>query len=297
MNPRHIALAVLVAAIWGFNFVVIHVGLANFPPILFSALRFLAAAVPAVLFVGKPSVPWRWVLLVGLVLGVLKFSLLFGGMYAGMPPGLSSLVLQSQVIFTTFFAFVVLRERPRGVQLTGIAIACAGIVVIALDYGAGSPLGAFLLVLGAAACWGVSNVVMKYAKPADTLRFMVWVSAVAVLPLFALSFLFEDMSALTRLSWGGAGAIGYVAWISTLLGFGIWGFLLQRYDASTVAPFSLLVPIFGMLSAWLFLGEQLTALRLAAGGLVLAGLAIPQLVARPAARTAALSEPLVPAVR
>ncbi len=297
MNPRHVLLAVLVAAIWGFNFVVLKVGLDEFPPILFSALRFLAAAVPAIFFVGRPSVAWRWVVAVGLVLGVAKFSFLFIGLHAGMPGGLSSLVLQSQVIFTAVFAAVALRERPRPVQIAGIALAVAGMGVIAWDYGLSSPLLGFLLVVAAAACWGVSNVLMRYARPADTLRFMVWVSAVAVLPLFALAFLTEDMSALGRVDWAGVGAIGYVAWISTLLGFGIWGFLLRRYESSVVAPFSLLVPVFGMFSAWAFLGEDLTVLRAAAGGLVLAGLAIPLLVGRRAARTAVPVEPLVPAGR
>ncbi|MEV6716812.1 EamA family transporter [Lentzea sp. NPDC051208] len=297
MSPRHVLLAVLVAAIWGFNFVVLKVGLDEFPPILFSALRFLAAAVPAVFFIGRPSVAWRWVISVGLVLGVAKFSFLFIGLQAGMPAGLSSLVLQSQVIFTAVFAAVVLRERPKPVQITGIALALAGIGVIAWDYGLSSPLLGFALLIAAAACWGVSNVLMRYARPADTLRFMVWVSAVAVLPLFALSALTEDMSALGRLDWAGAGAVGYVAWISTLLGFGIWGFLLRQYESSVVAPFSLLVPVFGMFSAWAFLGENLSGPQAVAGGLVLVGLAIPQLMGRRAARTAVLPEPLVPAGR
>lgn len=297
MSPRHVLLAVLVAAIWGFNFVVLKVGLDEFPPILFSALRFLAAAVPAVFFIGRPSVAWRWVIAVGLVLGVAKFSFLFIGLKAGMPAGLGSLVLQSQVIFTTLFAAVVLRERPRPVQITGIALAVVGIGVIAWDYGLSSPLLGFALLVAAAACWGVSNVLMRYARPADMVRFMVWVSAVAVLPLFALSALTEDMSALGRLDWSGAGAVGYVAWISTLLGFGIWGFLLRQYESSVVAPFSLLVPVFGMLSAWVFLGEDLSGLQAAAGGLVLLGLAVPQLLGRRAARTGVRPEPLVPAGR
>jgi O-acetylserine/cysteine efflux transporter len=297
MSPRHVLLAVLVAAIWGFNFVVLKVGLDEFPPILFSALRFLAAAVPAIFFVGRPSVAWRWIISVGLVLGVAKFSFLFIGLKVGMPAGLGSLVLQSQVIFTTVFAAVVLRERPKPVQITGIALAVAGIGVIAWDYGVSSPLLGFLLLVGAGACWGVSNVLMRYAKPADTLRFMVWVSAVAVLPLFALSLLTEDVSALGRLDWAGAGAVGYVAWISTLLGFAIWGFLLRQYESSVVAPFSLLVPVFGMFSAWVFLGEELSGLQAAAGGVVLAGLAIPLLVGRRAARTEVRPEPLVPAGR
>jgi O-acetylserine/cysteine efflux transporter len=241
-----VLLAVLVAAIWGLNFVVLKIGLGEFPPILFSALRFLAAAVPAIFFVGRPTEPWRWIIAVGLVLGVAKFSFMFIALSAGMPAGLSSLVLQSQVIFTVLFGAVVLREVPRPAQITGTALAVAGIGVIAWDYGTSSPLLGFVLVIAAAVCFGLSNVLMRYAQPADTLRFMVWVSAVAVLPLFALSFLTEDVSALTRLSWTGVGALGYVSWISTLLGFGLWGFLLRRYEGAAVAPYALLVPVFGM---------------------------------------------------
>jgi O-acetylserine/cysteine efflux transporter len=297
MTPRHALLAVLVAAIWGFNFVVLKIGLGEFPPLLFSALRFLAAAVPAIFFVGRPTVAWRWIIAVGLVLGVAKFSFMFVALSAGMPAGLSSLVLQSQVIFTVVFAAVVLRERPRPAQITGTALAVAGIGVIAWDYGSTSPLLGFLLVIAAAVCFGASNVLMRYARPTDTLRFMVWVSAVAVLPLFVLSFLTEDVSALGRLNWTGVGALGYVSWISTLLAFGLWGFLLRRYEGAVVAPYALLVPVFGMFSAWAFLGEDLTVLRAAAGGIVLLGLAIPQLAGRRVARTEVLPEPLVPAGR
>ena len=124
-----------------------------------------------------------------------------------------------------------------------------------------------------------------------------WVSAVAVLPLFALSFLTEDVSALGRLNWTGVGALGYVSWISTLLAFGLWGFLLRRYEGAVVAPYALLVPVFGMFSAWAFLGEDLTVLRAAAGGIVLLGLAIPQLAGRRAARTEVRQELLVAAAR
>jgi O-acetylserine/cysteine efflux transporter len=286
-----VALAVLVAVIWGVNFVVIEVGLKNFPPLLFSGLRFLAAAVPALFFVGSPRVAWKWVIAVGLVLGVAKFGFVFTGMHAGMHAGLSSLVLQSQVIFTALFAAILLRERPRPAQIAGIVVASLGMLLIALDYGLSSPLAAFALVIAGAACWGLSNVITRHAKPADSLRFMVWVSAVAVLPLFALSLAVEgvdaDLAALRSMDWGGVAAIGYVAWISTLLGFGAWGFLLRHHDASTVAPFSLLVPVAGMFSARLFLGEEVTLLRCGAAVLVIAGMAATAVPRRAARRAAA----------
>ncbi|MEU6848321.1 EamA family transporter [Streptomyces sp. NPDC046716] len=281
MRPAHTGLAVLVAALWGVNFVVIDIGLAHFPPLLFCALRFLLAALPAVFLVGRPCVPWRWILGLGLALGVGKFGLLFVGMNAGMPAGLSSLVLQVQAVFTALLAFAFLGERPRPVRVVGMAVALAGIGVAAVDEGASGPLGAFALVLVAAAFWGVANVLTRKAAPEAPFNFMVWSSAVPVLPLLGLSLLFEgpatDARALASLDLPGVGAIVYVALVTTLFCFSAWSRLLRRYDASTVAPYSLLVPVFGMSSAALFLGESVSGLRWCAAALLVAGVALTSL--------------------
>jgi O-acetylserine/cysteine efflux transporter len=277
MNPRHVLLALAVVVVWGVNFVVIEVGLEGFPPLLFSALRFFFAAVPAIFLLGKPRVAWRYVIAVGLALGVAKFGLLFIAMDHGVPAGLASLVLQSQVIFTLLFAVLVLRERPRRTQVAGIGIACVGMVLIMLDRGLAAPIGALALVIAAGVCWGVSNTVTRHAKPKDTLRFMVWVSAVAVLPLLLLSLLTEgagnDLDALRNISLTGVGAIGYLSFMATLFGFGVWGFLLRTYDASTVAPFSLLVPVVGMGAAWVLRGEAVGLQQAIAAALIIGGMA------------------------
>ncbi|MFF4654973.1 EamA family transporter [Streptomyces sp. NPDC001381] len=281
MRPAHLALAVLVAAVWGVNFTVIEIGLGHFPPLLFSALRFLVAAVPAVFLVGRPKVAWKWIVAVGLVLGVAKFGLLFVGMDAGMPAGLASLVLQIQAVFTAVIAFAVLGERPSRVRALGMLTALAGIGVAAVDEGSSGPLGAFALCVAAAACWGASNVLTRKASPPDPLNFMVWVSTVPVLPLLGLSLLTEgadrDYEALRALDRQGAGTVVYVAWVTTVFGFGAWGWLLRRHPASTVAPFSLLVPVFGMSSAALFLGEPVSALRWCAAALLVGGVALTSL--------------------
>jgi O-acetylserine/cysteine efflux transporter len=299
MRPLHIALAALVAAVWGVNFVVIEVGLGHFPPLLFSALRFLVAALPAVFFVGRPKVAWKWIVGVGLVLGVAKFGLLFIGMDRGMPAGLSSLVLQVQAVFTALFAALALGERPGRVRVLGMAVALAGIGVAAVDEGASGPVLAFVLVIAAAACWGVSNVLTRKAAPPDSLNFMVWVSTVPVLPLLGLSLLFEgwdrDADALAALDWSGVGIIVYVAWITTVFGFGAWGFLLRHYPASSVAPFTLLVPVFGMSSAALLLDESVSPLRWCAAALLVGGVALTSLAGtrrpRPAATETAEPQP------
>ncbi|MFJ6939002.1 EamA family transporter [Streptomyces sp. NPDC101132] len=299
MRPVHTALAVLVAAVWGFNFVVIEIGLDHFPPLLLSALRFLVAALPAVFLVGRPTVAWKWIVGVGLALGVAKFGLLFTGMDAGMPAGLSSLVLQAQAVFTAVFAALVLGERPGRVRLAGMAVAFAGIAVAAVEQGASGPVLGFALVVAAAACWGVSNVLTRRAAPPDALNFMIWVCTVPVLPLFALSLLLEgperDLAALRALDWGGAGVLVYVAWVSTVFGFGAWGYLLRRYPASSVAPFSLLVPVFGMSSAALVLGEPVSGLRWAAAVLLVGGVALTSFGRGPRRAVSAANAPGGPA--
>ncbi|MFI5826386.1 EamA family transporter [Streptomyces sp. NPDC051578] len=300
MRPVHTALAVLVTAVWGFNFVVIEIGLGHFPPLLLSALRFLVAALPAVFFVGRPKVAWKWVLGVGVALGIAKFGLLFTGMAAGMPAGLSSLVLQIQAVFTAVLAALVLRERPGPVRMLGMCVALAGIAVAAVDQGASGPVAGFTLVVAAAACWGVSNVLTRKAAPPDALNFMVWVCTVPVLPLIGLSLLLEgperDVAALRALDWSGVAVIGYVAWISTVFGFGAWGYLLRRYPASAVAPFSLLVPVFGMSSAALVLGEDISGPRWLAAALLVGGVGLTSLApARTKARTAPAGPAAAPA--
>lgn len=278
MPLRHLLLALGIAAVWGVNFVVIEVGLEHFPPLLLSALRFVVAAVPAIFFLRSPGVPWRWVALVTLTLAILQFGLAFTAMAAGMPAGLSSLVMQAQAPFTLLFAVLLLKERLTRQQVLGMAVALGGIAVIALDLGAASPLGAFLLLLGAAAAWGVGNIAMRHAAPPDMLRFMVWVSALAAPPMLALSAVFEGpqrgWDALRAVTWPAAGAVVYIGLLSTVAGFGVWGYLIRTHSASVIAPFSLLVPVFGMTSAALLTGERITPLRVLAAALIIAGVLV-----------------------
>jgi O-acetylserine/cysteine efflux transporter len=289
VKPRDLALAVLVAAVWGVNFVAISIGLADLPPLLFNALRFGLAAVPAVFFVGRPVAAWRWVIAVGLMLGVVKFSLLFIGMDAGMPAGLSSLVLQTQAIFTVIFAAVLLRERPVRMQLAGLAVAAVGLGVVAWRLGPDRPPLAFALVLASAAAWGLSNVGIRRAAPADMLNFIVWVSAVATPVLVALTLAVDgpanDLAAIRSMSWSSVGALLFISGLSTLWGWAMWGTLIRRHGASTVAPFSMLVPFFGLASAALALGEPVHTTDIIGGVLVVGGVLTGALAtrARPAA--------------
>jgi O-acetylserine/cysteine efflux transporter len=284
MPARSVALVVTVAAVWGVNFVVIHVGLEHFPPLLFTALRFALMAVPAIFLVGRPNVPWRYVLGIGAALGVVKFGLLFVSIDQGLPVGLASLLLQLQVIFTIAIAAAVLGERPRAAQVAGAAIAFAGLAVIGIDRAASAPILPFVLVVGAAAAWGVSNTLTRVARPPDALALLVWASLVVPLPLLGLSFAFEGEeqigAALGEIDPGAIAALLFVALVAGLFGFAAWTTLIARHSAAAVTPFALLVPVFGIASAALLLGERPSALELGGAVLICAGLAATLVPAR-----------------
>jgi O-acetylserine/cysteine efflux transporter len=280
MRPAHVSLAVLVAAIWGLNFVIVDVGLDDFPPLLLSALRFTLASLPLLVMRGGPGVPWRWLVAVSVAIGIVKFSLLFVGMDVGMPAGLASLVLQVQAFFTIGFAAALLRERVRLVQAGGLLLATAGLALVAsgLD-GVATPAG-FALVVAAAAAWGIGNVAIKRAAPADAFRFMTWWCVIPPLPLFALSLAFEGPGqvgdALASIDLGGIAAVAYIAFAATTVGWGLWAYLMRRYPSSTVAPFSLLVPVFGLGFAALLRDEPLGVRTVVAGALVVSGVLLTQ---------------------
>jgi len=276
MPIRHIALAVLVTAIWGFNFVVIRLGLGSVPPLLLAALRFVVAALPA-LFLARPNVPLPKMLAIGMTLFVGQFAFLFPAMKLGMPPGLASVTLQSQAFFTILFATLMLGERPKARQLAGAAIAAMGLLTIATTVGGDFTAIGLGLTIASASSWALGNVLMRTAGKVDMFPMMVWLSLVPPIPLFLLSLFIEGWPAITAGITGmgllGAGSILYLALLATLLGFGLWGFLLKNHPASTVAPFSLLVPLFGTLSAYLVLGETFSPLRVAGMALILVGIA------------------------
>ncbi len=278
MSLGQLLLALMVVAIWGFNFVVIKLGVADVPPLFLTSARFVLAALPAVFFIRRPAISWRMYIVFGMIFGVAQFGLLFVGMKAGMPAGLTSIVLQSQAFFTIVFAYLTLGERPKPIQYLGAAMAVAGIVVIGATRWQGAALMPFALVIGAAACWGVTNILTKKLGRIDMLGFIVWVSLVPILPLLALSFLFEGSAAIVEAvrhpTWTALGAVTFLAWPSTLLGFAVWSRLLSRHPAATVAPLSLLVPIFGMGSASLVLGEPFGGTEMAGAALVFVGLVV-----------------------
>jgi O-acetylserine/cysteine efflux transporter len=284
LTSRDLALTLGVVAVWGYTFVPIKVALAEVPPFTLAALRFLFAAVPVVFFVRPPAIPWRHVVAYGFAVGVCQFGLLFLGIRLGMPAGLSSLVIQTQVFFTIGLAVALAGDRLQRHHLVGAAVAAAGMIVLAafkLASGLTGTFAGFALVVAAAFAWAVGNIIAKRGAGdhgADMFALTVWSSLVPPLPLAALAFFFEGgtggahaVALMSPLAWG---CVLLMAYGATLFGFGSWNALLHRYPTALISPFALLIPVAGLGSGALFLGERLAPMQLAGVALVFAGLAV-----------------------
>ena len=283
MTRRDSLLAALVAALWGFNFVVIELGLdshggRSVPPLLFAAVRFTLVALPAVFLLPRPAAPWWAVAAVGTFMSLGQFGFLYVSMDVGMPAGLASLVLQAQVVFTVVIATLALRERPTRAQAGGVAIGCVGLLVVALGRGGHVPLAALGLCLLAAGSWAVGNVVARAAKVAGGLSLTVWSALVVPVPLVLLSLLADGPAgvaeAVAAFGWRAAVSTLYTVVFASFVGYGIFNTLLARYPSSAVVPWILLVPPVGMVSAWLCLGETPSAGELLGGAVLVAGVLV-----------------------
>jgi len=284
VTRRDNALAVLVMVIWGVNFVAIDVGLKDVPPLLFVAIRFCVVLLPAFLWVAKPDMPWRHIAAVGLLMSAGQFGLLYAGLDAGMPIGLASLVLQAQVMLTVLISAVTLREHPTLRQIVGIAVGMAGLAIVAAGRDASTSGLALLLTLGAATSWACGNVVSRRVGTSAGLELTVWSAFFVPLPLFVLSLLIDGpdavSEALAHFSWGAMFSTLYTAILSSLVGYGIFNTLLNRYETAKVVPFVLLVPPIGIAAAWVYENEVPNGAEILGGVVLLAGVAITTLSRR-----------------
>ena len=289
VTRRDSLLAVLVAVLWGFNFVVIDWGLEErdghaVPPLLLLAVRFVLVAFPAVFLLPRPKASWRVIAAVGIFMSLGQFGLLYTSMAAGMPPGLAGLVLQAQVVLTIVIAAGVLRERPTLLQVVGVVAGALGLVVVALGRGGHVPAVALILCLLAALSWAIGNVISRAAKVPGGLSLTVWSALVVPLPLLALSLVLDGpdgvREGVAAFGWEALVSTAYTVVLASFVGYGIFNSLLAKHPASSVVPWILLVPPVAIGSAWLLLGEVPSAGELAGGALLVIGALVAQGVVR-----------------
>lgn len=286
MPLRDVVLGVVVGVVWGVNFVVIDEGLPGVPPLLFAALRFTVVVLPAVFLVPRPAMPWRDVALVGLLLSVGQFGLLYTALYLGMPPGIAALVLQAQVVLSVLIASVRLGEPPTRRQLVGVALGVAGLAVVGLGRADSTPAIGVVLTLGAALSWALGNVVVRRGAVASGLSLTVWSAVVVPVPLLAMSLVLDGPAtvthALTHLSTGALLSTAYTAYLASLVGYAVWNTLLARHPAASVVPFALLAPPVAMLASWWWQGVTPNLAETLGGVALLAGVATAVVRRRPA---------------
>jgi len=287
---RHFLLALAVVAVWGSNFTVAKLALHDLPPVFFAFLRFLLVFFPAALFIRRPAVPWRLLAAYGVLIGAVQFGFLFMAMKHDISPGLASLVVQSQAFFTIGLAMMLSGEQVKPFQWLALLLAASGLAVIMVHGGADATPVGVILVLVAALGWAGGNQVSRLSDEVNMLAYVVWSSVFALPPLLALALFVDGWPAIrSGLTHAGAVAwasLAYQAVANSMFGYAVWGWLLARYPAATVAPLSLLVPVFGFTVSALVMGENFPMWKLAAFALVLGGLAFNLLWPRFAATTA-----------
>jgi O-acetylserine/cysteine efflux transporter len=279
VSLAHILLGILIAAIWGTNFVAIKLGCEVFQPFTLVLIRFFLTTIPLIFFLPLPKTPWRQVVGLALFMWVGQFLPMFTAIHLGMSPGLSSLLMQTQVILTTIWSVIIFKSRLNKLNITGLAISGVGLLWIALQTGQQGMLIGYLLVFTSAFSVSIGNILIKTTEDENLFSLLCWSNLLALIPMFGITVYIEggvdqiwaQLASITFLS---GGSILYTSYISSMIGFYLWAYLMRYYPPSAVAPFTLLVPVFGMSSCALMLDEQFTFYNILASGVVVFGLVI-----------------------
>ena len=286
MHPRDIFLATLVAVIWGLGFVASRPALDELPPTLITTLRFAIAAVPC-LFVRKPKLSWSLLIAISSTLFLGQFLAQAFAIADGVPVGLSSVIVQSQALFTIGFAAIAFRELPTPMQTVGIGIAAIGLLMICGTVGYDFSAGAFAVLLISPISFAVGNLLLRRANGVPMFDLFAWLCLAAAIPLFALTLVTNGpqptWQALAHMSLTGLICVLGLGAVSTSIAYWLWGRLLRDYPAAQVVPFALLVPFVGSWASSIVFGEKFGPLRLAGMITVVGGIAVMLLARRPGA--------------
>ncbi|MEX5547255.1 EamA family transporter [Pseudomonas pergaminensis] len=278
MLKKHLSLAVLVTLVWGVNFPITKLGLRAIDPFVLTGIRFALAALPLVFFIKRPAVKFSYVAAYGFIFGLGMWGVINYGIQVGVSPGIASLIIQLSVFFTMGWGFVLFKEKIRGAQMVGAVLALVGLAgIISTQEGNNAVLGVMLIVLSAVA-WSVGNVIIKKSGVKEIFSFMVWASLIPPIPLFLTAWLMHGGTAFeglqTSLDLTAVLSILFQVYLATHFAYWGWNSLLKLYPVSTVAPLSLLIPVFGITSSMLMLDERISTPNLISIGIIIAGLAV-----------------------
>jgi O-acetylserine/cysteine efflux transporter len=271
-------MAFFIVVLWGLNFVALKIAVLSLPPIFLAGLRFLLISIPWIFFVEKPKVSKRQFITLPITLGVLQYSLLYYGMSTGLSAGLSAVILQTQSFFTVIMSTILIKEKPRLNEILGLLIGALGVMILLINNNGDFKIEAVLIILAAAISWGIANIQLKNLGNVNMVSFLIWISPFAAIVLFIISFILE-YDLVLNIDFSNVEikvflSIFYTAYLSTVIGFTMWQYLLNKYKSVQITPYGLLVPVTGSIFGYIILSEVLEIYQIIAGIVIIIGLMV-----------------------
>ena len=278
MNAKHVVMAFFIVVLWGLNFVALKIAVLSLPPIFLAGFRFLLISIPWIFFVEKPKVSKKQFITLPITLGVLQYSLLYYGMSTGLSAGLSAVILQTQSFFTVIMSTILIKEKPRLNEILGLLIGALGVMILLINNNGDFKIEAVLIILAAAISWGIANIQLKNLGNVNMVSFLIWISPFAAIVLFIISFILE-YDLVLNIDFSNVEikvflSIFYTAYLSTVIGFTMWQYLLNKYKSVQITPYGLLVPVTGSIFGYIILSEVLEIYQIIAGIVIIIGLMV-----------------------
>ena len=278
MNAKHVVMAFSIVVLWGLNFVALKIAVLSLPPIFLAGLRFLLISIPWIFFVEKPKVSKKQFITLPITLGVLQYSLLYYGMSTGLSAGLSAVILQTQSFFTVIMSTILIKEKPRLNEILGLLIGALGVIILLINNNGDFKIESVLIILAAAISWGIANIQLKNLGNVNMVSFLIWISPFAAIVLFIISFILE-YDLVLNIDFSNVEikvflSIFYTAYLSTVIGFTMWQYLLNKYKSVQITPYGLLVPVTGSIFGYIILSEVLEIYQIIAGIVIIIGLMV-----------------------
>ena len=281
MTIRDLGLLTGLMALWGFNFSVIKLGVNQVDPLVLTAMRFTFAVFPLILFIKRPQVKWRYLISYGLTFGIGVWGLTTLSIDAGTSAGMVSLLLDMSVVSGLCIGYFCLKETLHFNQVFGAGLALIGLVIILVSKDGNITLPGLLFVLAASVFWSINGLIVKKTNTQSVFAFNLWAMLFAPIPLLVLAAMTHGLDAILLLPYQintpALFSALFQAYPTTLLGYWLWNKMIVKYDLSSVAPMTLLVPVFAMIGGYYFYQEAITLALILAAGFILSGLLISQL--------------------
>ncbi|KHD25721.1 membrane protein [Vibrio caribbeanicus] len=278
MTRNDLLLAIFVMAIWGFNFSMIKMGITDVHPLLATAARFTLAVIPAIFFIRRPSVKWRYLMSYGVVFGVGIWGMASWSITAGLSSGMSSVLLSSNALISMAVGVFIHKEAASKRKVMGAVTALVALLVLVSATNGNVTVQGLLFIAIAAGSWTVMGMIVKGSKTTQAFAFNVWGMLFAPIPLvlFAISLYGADIVFDAVRVWDTKTTVAvlFQAYPTTLFGYWVWNRLLIRYPLSTTAPLTLLVPVFALVSGYLMYAERLSSAQVLACGMFLVGIGL-----------------------